>query len=180
MPCIDIKLKVQGTVIQQVFSTSVPLPLPMMDDEAVGAILKVNVQKEYDAAPPVALWDSWFYIIWKSDRAMINPRAENWQHLLGIFRKFSFRWWKRRQLRSWIAFGKRYQRSSHITHKKFIKGRSVGHINQDRGVDTHKVYQWYGNERGGYISWFSQRRGSIPILKDCYLTMRECMKHIAD
>ena len=51
-----MKLKVQDTVIQQVLSTSVPLPLPMMEDEVVGAILKAGVQKEDDAAPPVALW----------------------------------------------------------------------------------------------------------------------------
>ena len=37
---------------------------------------------------------------------MIQLLEENWQHLLGIFRKFSLKWWKRRQLRSWIAFGK--------------------------------------------------------------------------
>ena len=53
---IYMKLKVQDTVIQQVLSTSVPLPLPMMEDEVVGAILKAGVQKEDDVAPPVALW----------------------------------------------------------------------------------------------------------------------------
>ena len=47
--------------------------------------LKANVQKEYDAPPPVALWDSWLYRSWKADRDMVNPLAENWQHLLGIF-----------------------------------------------------------------------------------------------
>ena len=91
MSCIDLKVKVQDTVIQQVLSTSVPLPLLMMEDEFVGAILKADVQKEYYAAPPVALWDSWLYIIYKVDKAMIYPLAENWQHLLGIFRKFSLR-----------------------------------------------------------------------------------------
>ena len=104
-------------MIQQVLSTYVPLTLPMMEDEVVGEILKSDVKKEDDTAPPVALWDSWFYISWKSDTAMMHPLAENWQHILGIFWKFSLRRRKRRQLRSWIAFGKRYQSSSHITHK---------------------------------------------------------------
>ena len=167
-------------MIQQVLSTSVPLPLPVMEDEVVGAILKADVQKENHAAPPVALWDSWFYKSCKADRAMINPLAENWQHLLGNFRKFSLRWWKRRQLRSWIDFGKRYQSSYHITHNTWIKGRSVSHINKYGGVETQKVYQWYGNGRDGYIRWYSQRRGLIPIPKDCYLPMRECMKRIAN
>ena len=72
MRCIYLKFKVQDTVIQQVFSTSVPLPLPMMEDEAVGAILKADVQKKDDADPPVALWDSWFYRSWKEYRAMVN------------------------------------------------------------------------------------------------------------
>ena len=111
---------------------------------------------------------------------MIHLLAENWQHLLGIFRKFSLRWWKRCQLRSWIAFGKRYQIFSHITQKTCIKGRHVSHTNQDVEVDTQQVYKWYGNGRGGYICWCSQRRGSIPILKDFYLSMRECIKCIAD
>ena len=115
--CIDLKVKLQDTVIQQVLSTSVPLPLPMMEGEVFVAILKANFQKEDDAAPLVAIWDSWFYISWKSDRDMIHPLAENWQHLLGIFWRFSLRWWKHRQLSSCIAFGKRYQISSHITHK---------------------------------------------------------------
>ena len=136
-------------MIQQVLSTSVTLPIPMMENEVIGAILKANVQKENYAAPNVALWYSWFYISWKVYRAMIHPLEENWQHLLGIFRKFSLRWWKRQQLRSWISFGKRYQSSSHITHKKCIKGRSVSHINQDGGVDTQRIYQWYGNGRDG-------------------------------
>ena len=108
MQCTDLKVKVQDTVIHQVLSTYVPLPLPMMEDEVVGAILNANVQKEDDAYPPVALLYSWFYISWKVDRSMIHPLAENWQHLLGIFRKFSLRWWKGRQIRSWIVFGKRY------------------------------------------------------------------------
>ena len=59
MSCIDLKVKVKDTVIQQVLSTSVPLPLPMTEDEVVGEILKANVQKEDDATPPIALWDSW-------------------------------------------------------------------------------------------------------------------------
>ena len=44
-------------MIQQVLSIYVPLPLPMMEDEVVGAILKADVQKEDDEDPPVALWD---------------------------------------------------------------------------------------------------------------------------
>ena len=96
---------------------------------------------------------------------MIHPLVENWQHLLGIFRKFSLQWWKRRQLRSWIAFGKRYQSSSHITHNTWVKVRSVSHINQYGGVGTQKVYQWSGNGRDCYIRWYSQRRVSISILK---------------
>ena len=55
MPCIYMKVKVQDIVIQQVFSTSVTIPLPMMKDEVVGAIVKANVQKEDNADPPVAL-----------------------------------------------------------------------------------------------------------------------------
>ena len=47
----------------------------MMEDAVVGAIVKANVQKEDDAAPPVYLWCSWFYRTWKSDRAMIYPLA---------------------------------------------------------------------------------------------------------
>ena len=180
MRCIYLKFKVQDTVIQQVFSTFVPLPLPMMEDEVVGAILKADVQKEDYAAPLVALWDSCFYISWKADRAMMHPLSENWQHLLGIFWKFSLRWWKHCQLRSWIAFGKRYQSSYRITHKTWIKGRSISHINQDGGIDNQKLYQWYGNGRDGYIRWCSQQRGSIPILKDCYLQLRECMKRMTD
>ena len=108
MPCIYMKVKVQDKVIQQVLSTSVTLPLPMMEDEVIGAILKADVQKEYDAAPPIALWGSWFYRSWRSDRTMMHLLAENWQHLLRIFRKFNLQWWKCRQLRSWIAFGKIY------------------------------------------------------------------------
>ena len=45
MPCIYLKVNVQDTVIQQVLSTSVPLPLPIMEDELAGAILKADVQK---------------------------------------------------------------------------------------------------------------------------------------
>ena len=146
----------------------------------VGEILKSDVQKEDDAAPPFSLWDSCFYKSWKADRAMIHPLEENWQHLLGIFRNLRLRWQKRHHIRSWIAFGKRYQISYHITNKTWIKGRSVTNINQYREVETQKVYQCYGNGRGGYISWFIQRRGSIPILKDFYLTRRDCMKRIAN
>ena len=151
-----------------------------MKYDVVGAILKADVQKEDDEDPPVSLWESWLYRSWEADRDMIHLIAENWQQLLGIFRKFSLRWWKRRQLRSRIEFGKRYQSSSHITHKILIKGRSVSHINQDGGVDTQQVYQWYGNGRDGYIRWCGQRRGSIPILKDYFLPMRECMKCISN
>ena len=131
----------------------------------VGIFLKADVQKEDDAAPPITLWDSWFYISRKPDRVMMHLLSENWQYLLEIYRKFSLRWWKLRQLRSWIAFRKRYQSSSHITNKTWIKGRSISHTNQYGGVDTQKVYQWYGNGRDGYIIWCSQRRGLIPILK---------------
>ena len=179
IPCIDLKVKVKYTVIQQVLSTSVLLPSPMMEDEVVGSILKIDVHKEDDVDPPVALWDSWFYRSWKNDRAMIQPLAENRQQLLGIFWKFSLRWRKRRQIRSWTAFGKRYKISSYITHKKWIKGRSISHINQDGGVENQQVYQWYGNGRDSYIRWCSQRRELITIPKDCYLSMRECMKRIA-
>ena len=56
MPCIDLKVKVQYTVIQQVLSKSVPLTLPMTEDEAFGAILNADVQKEDYASPTVALW----------------------------------------------------------------------------------------------------------------------------
>ena len=47
----------QDTVIIQVLSTSVPLPLQMMENEVVGAILKADVQKDDDATPLVTLWD---------------------------------------------------------------------------------------------------------------------------
>ena len=92
MPYIYLKVKMKDTLIQNVLLTSMSLPLPMMEDKVVGAILKADAHKEDDAAPPVALWDSWFYRNWKADRAMIHPLAENWQHLLGIFWKFSLRW----------------------------------------------------------------------------------------
>ena len=72
MPCIYLKLKVQNTVIQKFLSTSMPLSLPMMENEVVGAILKADVHKEDDADPTVALWYSWIYISWKSDRYMVN------------------------------------------------------------------------------------------------------------
>ena len=98
MSRIYMKVEAQDIVIQQVFSTSAPSPLPMMEEEVTGEILKADVQNEDDLAPPFALWDSWFYISWKADRAMVHPLPENWQHLLSIFRKFSLRWRKRRQL----------------------------------------------------------------------------------
>ena len=85
MSRIDMKVEVQDTVIQQVFSTSVPLPILMMEDEVAGVVLKADGQKEDDTAPTVALWDSWFYRSWKAYRDMMHPLAENWQHLLGIF-----------------------------------------------------------------------------------------------
>ena len=47
----------------------------MIEDDVDGAILKSDGQKEYDAAPPVALWDSWFYISCKSDRDMMHILA---------------------------------------------------------------------------------------------------------
>ena len=106
--------------------------------------------------------------------------AENWQQLLGIFWKFSLRCHKHLQIRSCIVFEKRYQSSYHINQETWIKGRSVSQINQYGGVDTQQIYQWYVNGRYCYIKWFIQRRGSIPILKDCYLPIRECIKRIAD
>ena len=69
----------QDTVIKQVLSTSVPFPLPKMEDEVVGSILKAGVQKKDDAASSVYLWYSWFYSGWKSDRSMMHPLAENCQ-----------------------------------------------------------------------------------------------------
>ena len=44
-----------------------------------GSILKYDGQKEYDAAPLVALWDSWFYKSWTGDRTMMHTLSENWQ-----------------------------------------------------------------------------------------------------
>ena len=44
-------------MIQQVLSTSVPQPLPMMEDDLEGAILKDNDQELDNATPPVSLWD---------------------------------------------------------------------------------------------------------------------------
>ena len=50
VPRIDLNVEVHDTVIQQVLSTSVPLPLPIMEDEVDGEILKSDSQKEdYDA-----------------------------------------------------------------------------------------------------------------------------------
>ena len=89
----------------------------MMEDYTTEEILKYGGHKEDDTAPKVALWDSTFLRIWKYDRAMVHPLAGNRQYLLGIFRNFSLWWRKRRQLRSWIAFGKRCQRSSNINHR---------------------------------------------------------------
>ena len=63
----------------------------MMKYDVVGEILKADVQKEDDAAPPVSLWGSCFYRSCKEDRAMIHLLAEYWQHLLGFFCKFSLR-----------------------------------------------------------------------------------------
>ena len=76
IPHIDQEMEIQDTMIQQVFLTSVPPPLPMVEDDVTGSILKSDVQKEYYASPPVALWDSWFYRGWKADRAMVQPLAE--------------------------------------------------------------------------------------------------------
>ena len=180
MPRIYLEVELQYTVIQQVSLNSVTLTLTMMQNEVAGTILKADVHKEDDADPPLSLWYSWFYISWKTYRYVVHLLEENWKHLLGISWKFGLRWWKRRQLRSWVAFGKRYQSFSHITHSKYIKGRSVSHINKGGRVDTQKIYQW--SVKGGdcYILWFIQRRWSTPILKDCYLPMRECMKRIDD
>ena len=61
MTRIDLKVEVKNTVIQQVLLTSLPLPLPMMEDEVDGAVLKADGKKEDYVAPPFALWDSWFY-----------------------------------------------------------------------------------------------------------------------
>ena len=73
MSRIYMTVEVQDTVIQQVLSISVPSPLPMMEDEAKGDILKSDGQKENDADPTVALWDSWFYRSFKAYRAMLYP-----------------------------------------------------------------------------------------------------------
>ena len=85
MPYIDLKVKVQDTVIQKVLSTYVPSPLTMMENEVVGEILEANVHKEDDVSPLVAHWDLFLYRSWKADRAMIHPLVENWQHFLEIF-----------------------------------------------------------------------------------------------
>ena len=65
IPYIYLKVNVQDTVIQKVLSTYVPLPLTIMENEVVGAILKSNVHKEDDAAPLVAHWYLCFYRSWK-------------------------------------------------------------------------------------------------------------------
>ena len=67
-----------------------------------GYIVKYDGQREDDEAPNVALWYSCFYRVWKSDKGVVNPLAENWQSLLCVFWKFSLRWWKLCQLSSWI------------------------------------------------------------------------------
>ena len=97
-----------------------------------------NSQKEDDAAPPVALWDSCFYKSWKVYKAMVHPLAGNQKYLLVIFQKFSSWWWKCSQLRSWISFGKRYHGSSYLNHRSWIKGKSVSIINKGGGVNTQQ------------------------------------------
>ena len=64
-PCIYQDVEVMNNVIKQVLSTSVPPPLPNMEDCVVGYIVEADCQKEDDADPPVALWDSWFYRGWE-------------------------------------------------------------------------------------------------------------------
>ena len=117
MPCIDQEVDIRDNLIQQVLSTSVTQPLPMMEDDLAEAILKSDGQKEDDADPPFSLWDSCFYRSWKADRPTVHPLANNWQHLLCIVMKFSLKWRKHHQLRSCIAFEKRYQRSSHFNQR---------------------------------------------------------------
>ena len=92
MPHIYLKVDGQDKVIKKLLSSSVPLTLPMMEGEVDKVILKAHGQNEDDAAPPVAFWGSWLYRSLKVDRAIMNPLAENWQHLLGIFWKFIL-WW---------------------------------------------------------------------------------------
>ena len=87
-------------------STTVSLTWPMMEDEVAEAILKTYGQKEGNADPPVTLWDSWFYVSCKSDRARMHPLAENWQHLLGIFCKISLQWLKNVSSGHWSSLGK--------------------------------------------------------------------------
>ena len=77
------KLEVWDTVIQQLFSTSVPSPLPMMEYEVAGVILKPDGHKEGDADPPVALWGLWFYRSFKVDRVMVHPLAAELEIPLG-------------------------------------------------------------------------------------------------
>ena len=45
MPHIYQKVEIRDTVIQQVFSISVPKPLTIMEDDVVGAILKYDGMK---------------------------------------------------------------------------------------------------------------------------------------
>ena len=61
MSSMDQEVQIQDTVIQQVLLTSFPSPLPMMEYNVTGEMLKPDGQKEDDAAPPVALWGSWLY-----------------------------------------------------------------------------------------------------------------------
>ena len=111
---------------------------------------------------------------------MVYPLADNWQSLLCIFWKFSLRWRKLRQLRSCIAFEKRYHRSSHINHMSCIKGKSVINTNQGEVVNTQKDYKWSYTGRECYIRCYNQRRLLIPILTDLYLPMEYCIKIISD
>ena len=89
MPRIDLKVEVQDTVIQQVLSTSISLPLPMIEDEVSGETLRPDVQEGDDASLQLAHWDSWLFRSWKSYWDIMYLLEENWQHLLGIFQKFS-------------------------------------------------------------------------------------------
>ena len=61
-------MEVRDTAIQQVVTTSVLPPLPMMEDYVKGAIVKTDGQREYDVDPPLVLWDSSFYRGWKVDK----------------------------------------------------------------------------------------------------------------
>ena len=149
-----------------------------MKDDVAGSIVKADGQKEDGAAPTVALWDSWFYRGGKADKGMVHPLSENWKYLLCIFRKFSLRWWKRRQLSSWINFYRRYQISSHINHRSWIMCKYFININPGGGVSTQKEYIWSNMGSDCYIQWYSQRILSITILRNWYLPMNYCMARI--